>query len=228
VPSACPNCRRLTANRGPKRLSTPRSIKRSATVDCPYQVGSQADSAGSIPSPAPITNCVAAEPYSGIPVLCKTHILVLAWATSGHTYPHLGTPPSASEDAQLVASCYPAVRLSGSSNVARASLRKHEGRVNGLSHRSHARAGALGTEVPVRLTILTRDPGAEDWEAQSPHERIHIPHVVWPCRSLWCLSIGSRSRLPRILRGQGVVVTAHMGSQRRTCEGVRAVEQLVD
>jgi hypothetical protein len=30
-------------------VAAPRSIKRSATVDCPYQVGSQADSAGSIP-----------------------------------------------------------------------------------------------------------------------------------------------------------------------------------
>ena len=50
VPSACPNCRRLTANRGLKRVATPRSIKRSATVDCPHQVGSQADSAGSIPA----------------------------------------------------------------------------------------------------------------------------------------------------------------------------------
>jgi len=49
LPSACPYCRRLTANRGLKRLSTPRSIKRSAAVDCPHQVGSQADSAGSIP-----------------------------------------------------------------------------------------------------------------------------------------------------------------------------------
>ena len=49
VPSACPNCWRLTAHRGLRRLSTPRSIKRSATVDCPYQVGSQADSTGSIP-----------------------------------------------------------------------------------------------------------------------------------------------------------------------------------
>jgi hypothetical protein len=49
VPSACPNCRRLTANRGLKRVAAPRSIKRSAAVDYPYQVGSQADSAGSIP-----------------------------------------------------------------------------------------------------------------------------------------------------------------------------------
>ena len=45
----CPNCRRLTVNRGLKRVAAPRSIKRSAAVDYPYQVGSQADSAGSIP-----------------------------------------------------------------------------------------------------------------------------------------------------------------------------------
>ena len=49
MPSACPNCRRLTVNRGLKRVATPRSITRSAAVDCPHQVGSQADSAGSIP-----------------------------------------------------------------------------------------------------------------------------------------------------------------------------------
>src|SRR5665811_2496848 len=42
-------CIRDRVNRGLKRVATPRSIKRSATVDCPHQVGSQADSAGSIP-----------------------------------------------------------------------------------------------------------------------------------------------------------------------------------
>jgi len=61
VPSACPNCRRLTANRGLKRLSTPRSIRRSATVDCPHQVGSQADSAGSIPVTRSTAKSVATQ-----------------------------------------------------------------------------------------------------------------------------------------------------------------------
>jgi hypothetical protein len=36
-----------------------------------------------------------------------------AWATLGHTYPHLGTHPSGSEDAQLVLSCSPADRFPG-------------------------------------------------------------------------------------------------------------------
>ena len=49
MPSACPNCRRLTVNRGLKRVAAPCSTRRSAAVDCPHQVGSQADSAGSIP-----------------------------------------------------------------------------------------------------------------------------------------------------------------------------------
>jgi hypothetical protein len=38
-----------TVTRGLTRLCAPRSIMRSATVDRPYPIGSQADSAGSIP-----------------------------------------------------------------------------------------------------------------------------------------------------------------------------------
>src|SRR5664280_1643037 len=68
------------------------------------------------PSPALCSNAVAAEPYSRIPVLCRTRVSVLARATLGHTYPHLGTHPSASEDDQLVSSCSPASALR-SSNV---------------------------------------------------------------------------------------------------------------
>jgi hypothetical protein len=50
-------------------------------------------------------------------VLCRTRVSVLARATLGRTYTHLGTHPSAPEDAQLVPSCSPAVRFSGSSNI---------------------------------------------------------------------------------------------------------------
>jgi hypothetical protein len=58
------------------------------------------------PSPAPHAKTVAAEPYSRISVVCQTRILLLARATLGHSYPHLGTHPSASGDAQLVPSCF--------------------------------------------------------------------------------------------------------------------------
>jgi hypothetical protein len=49
VPSPCPNVRPLTARHGVVQRPVPRTIVLSATVDSPHQVGSQADSAGSIP-----------------------------------------------------------------------------------------------------------------------------------------------------------------------------------
>src|SRR5450759_5646935 len=84
------------------------------------------------PSPAPCPNTVAAEQYSRISALCGTRAPVRARATLGHTYPHLGTHPSGSEDAPLVPSCSPAVRFSGLPKSPRDCLRKYELDVNGL------------------------------------------------------------------------------------------------
>ena len=69
------------------------------------------------PSPALHTKDVVAEPNWGIPVLCLSmfrSMLGPLWATHIHTS---GLTLSASEDAQLVPSCSPAVRFSGSSNL---------------------------------------------------------------------------------------------------------------
>ena len=68
-------------------------------------------------SPALHTKDVVAEPNWGIPVLCLSmfrSMLGPLWATHIHTS---GLTLSASEDAQLVPSCSPAVRFSGSSNL---------------------------------------------------------------------------------------------------------------
>ena len=85
------------------------------------------------PSPAPHAKSVAAEPYSRLLVPFLTGVSVLARATSGHTYPHLGTHPPASEDAQLVPSCSPAVRLPGLPTSPGECLRKLELDADGLS-----------------------------------------------------------------------------------------------
>jgi hypothetical protein len=105
------------------------------------------------PSPAPCSNTVAARGYSRLLVLCRTRLSVFARATLGHTYPHLGTRPSGSEDAQLVPSCDPVLRFFQRRQGESPQIR---GRVNGLNYRSHARAGPRDTEVPVRLTIADR------------------------------------------------------------------------
>ena len=42
------------------------------------------------------------------------------------------------------------------------------------------------------------------------------------------MQLAAVPRLPGTFRGQGVVVTAHPGGQRRVCEDVRAVKQLVN
>ena len=69
------------------------------------------------PSPAQHAKSVAVEPLWRNPVPCRSVFPVHARATLGHRYPHPGTHPQASEDAQLVPSCSPAVRFSGSSKV---------------------------------------------------------------------------------------------------------------
>ena len=153
VPLLCPSTRQLTASRGltrPPRLARspglPRGIRHIKLVP-------KLTVRVRFPSPAPCSNTVAAEPYSRIPVLCRTRVSVLARATLGHTYPHLGTRPSASEDAQLVPLCDPVLRFFQRRQGESPRIR---GRVNGLNYRSHARAGARDTQVPVRLTIRLR------------------------------------------------------------------------
>ena len=100
---------KLPATHGQSRLervATLRSVKRYATVDRSAHVDSQADSGGSIPGSRSTSKSVAAEPPFR--------------SCLGHVGSHLSTPgthPSASEDAQLVPSCSPTVRFSGSSTV---------------------------------------------------------------------------------------------------------------
>ena len=67
-----------------------------------------------------------------------------------------------------------------------------------------------------------------------PKDRERLRSAVFGTRGK-ALSIRGRAthlndypHLPGISRGQGVVVTTHTGGQRRVCEDVRAVEQLVD
>ena len=119
------------------------------------------------PSPAPHTKTVATEACPRITGLCQTRVSVPARATFGHTYPHLGTHPSASEDAQLVSSCSPASVLR-SSNVTqgvspqvRARCERAQittPRRNATSDPMHA--PALDAEMPVRLTIASRATAA--------------------------------------------------------------------
>ena len=94
---------------------------------------SQADSAGSIP----VTRSVREKRGSRTELVdsrpCQSMLSVLAWATLGHTYPHLGTHLSGSEDAQLLPSRSPASVLR-SSKVTRVCLRNHELNVNGLNY----------------------------------------------------------------------------------------------
>jgi len=70
---------------------------------------SQADSAGSIPVTRSMLEYRCSRTVFENSRSLPDHVSVLARATLGHTYPHLGTHPSASEDAQLVPSCSPAV-----------------------------------------------------------------------------------------------------------------------
>jgi hypothetical protein len=85
------------------------------------------------PSPAPHAKSVATEACPRSSGQCQTRVSVLARATLGHTYPHLGTHPSASEDAQLVSSCSPASVLR-SSNVTQRVSPQYELDVNGLNY----------------------------------------------------------------------------------------------
>ena len=117
------------------------------------------------PSPAQHAKSVAVEPLWRNPVLCRSVFPVHARATLGHRYPHPGTHPQASEDAQLVPSCSPAVRFSGSSKVTQGVSPQVRARCERaqLQRREETRpvipprAGALDAEVPVRLTIAERD-----------------------------------------------------------------------
>src|SRR5664280_2532418 len=95
---------------------------------------SQADSAGSIAVTRSTLEYYCSRAVFENSGLCRIRVSVLARATLGHTYPHLGTHPSASEDAQLVPSCSPAVRFSGLPTSPRACLRKYELNVNGLNY----------------------------------------------------------------------------------------------
>src|SRR5450759_5022128 len=70
---------------------------------------SQADSAGSIPVTRSMLEYRCSRTVFENSRSLPDHVSVQARATLGHTYPHLGAHPSASEDAQLVPSCSPAV-----------------------------------------------------------------------------------------------------------------------
>jgi hypothetical protein len=67
-------------------------------------------------------------------ILYRTCLSVFARATLGHTYPHLDTRPSGSEDAQLVPSCSPADRFPGLPTSPGECLRKYELDVNGVNY----------------------------------------------------------------------------------------------
>ena len=143
VPLPCPSVRQLTASRGFTRASTPRTTIASARVDSPYQVGSQADSAGSIPVTRSTRekrcNTSTFDDSSSL----RIRTFGLLRATLGHTYPHLGTRLQPQEDAQLVPHV---LRPSGSP-------------VLPTSPKVVSPPGALEAEMPVRLNPLVANSG---------------------------------------------------------------------
>src|ERR1035437_8789967 len=92
VPSTCPNPRNLTASHSLTRCPrVPRSFGLD-TVDSPYQVDSQADSAGSIPVTRSTREyCYSRTEFEASQFL-RTHVSVHSRATLGHTLPPRHSP----------------------------------------------------------------------------------------------------------------------------------------
>jgi hypothetical protein len=116
------------------------------------------------PSPAPHAKSVAAQSNWTIPLfgLCVSPVHVRA--TLGHTYPHLGTHPSASEDAQLVPLCSPTT-CSRILPTSPKGCPRHDYELDVTGSTTTARketsdpgprARALDADMPVRLTIGQR------------------------------------------------------------------------